>query len=506
MTRLNHSDFSIDEIMQKIREEATRRKQILHKDTDQEAMQPPSPPSSIGTYKPRSSFDNFLWKYGTRYAKTIKEFPILKNIAEKQHSRLASSEGFQTTSGASVPSNGETLDYLAVNWYYHTFLEQIKNEGLKGKIKLLIFKYLGFFAWWQGQINRAIYSELNRQKLMQDLINQKIEALRNELDERYNVLLNQKIEALRNELDERYRMIEDMNDKLMLIDRSVDALYREMSNQGEDISKQTEKIRDFRLSISDQQRRLTVIFEEVRKRLTEPLTTEELGNILKEEDHLLDSLYGTFEDQFRGTRGEIKKRQRIYLPYIEQAQAGTEEAPVLDAGCGRGEWLELLRENGYVAKGVDINRVLVQNCHELGLDVSESDVIEFLRKQKPNTLGAITGFHIIEHLLLRTLIAFFDESLKVLKPGGLVILETPNTANILVSTYDFYRDPSHLKPLHPDTANFLLEMRGFIKTGAYFIDERPTGLRLMKSSEWKLNDLNDYINVSRDFVLIGYKP
>ena len=145
-------------------------------------------------------------------------------------------------------------------------------------------------------------------------------------------------------------------------------------------------------------------------------------------------------------------------------------------------------------------------CRELGLDVTESDVIEYLKGLERGSLDVISGFHLIEHLSYKTLIALFDEALAVLKSGGMIIFETPNPANIFVSSYDFYRDPSHKKPLHPDTMNFVAESRGFVRTGSYFVLDEGSDLKLIKSTEWILSDIHDYIKAPRDFALIGYKP
>jgi hypothetical protein len=104
------------------------------------------------------------------------------------------------------------------------------------------------------------------------------------------------------------------------------------------------------------------------------------------------------------------------------------------------------------------------------------------------------------------LIELFDEALIVLKSGGMILFETPNPANILVSSYDFYRDPGHQKPLHPETMNFVAESRGFVRTGSYFVLDEGADLKLIKSTEWRLNDIHDYVKAPRDFALIGYKP
>jgi O-antigen chain-terminating methyltransferase len=225
-----------------------------------------------------------------------------------------------------------------------------------------------------------------------------------------------------------------------------------------------------------------------------------------EDAHSLDAMYMSFEDRFRGTRAEIERKLRVYLPNIHKLESKKEEFSLLDVGCGRGEWLELLRGEGYRARGIDINRAAVQECRERGLDVTEADVIDHLRGLERGSLDVITGFHLIEHLPLPTMVALFDEAFAVLKSGGMIILETPNPTNILVSAYDFYRDPGHVRPLHPDTVNFIAENRGFVRTGSYFVSDAGSDGTLIKSTDWKLDDINDYIQAPRDFALIGYKP
>ena len=148
-------------------------------------------------------------------------------------------------------------------------------------------------------------------------------------------------------------------------------------------------------------------------------TDEETGG---QRSHFLDALYASFEDRFRGTRQDIMKKFEAYLPYIKRVAVEIPNPQILDLGCGRGEWLELLRKNQYVARGVDRNRVFVNFCKELGLDVSQSDVLQYLRSLKTNSYGIITGFHIAEHLSLTTLIELLDESIRVLKRGGMMIV------------------------------------------------------------------------------------
>lgn len=269
----------------------------------------------------------------------------------------------------------------------------------------------------------------------------------------------------------------------------------------------SQQVKDHRLHITDLQRRMLLLLESVKGRLPEPVSREQMETMIREEDHILDAMYMVFEDRFRGTRTEIKRRLEVYLPLIDAMKQGKATVSILDVGCGRGEWLELLREKGCSARGIDINRMALQQCREYGLDVAEADVLAYLQGLTRGSLDVITGFHIAEHLPFRTLVAMLDEVLAVLRPGGLIVLETPNPANILVSAYDFYRDPGHTRPLHPDTLHFLAESRGFLGSAAcYFVSQEGPQPTLIPSGEWPLNDINDYIRAPRDFALIAHKP
>jgi 2-polyprenyl-3-methyl-5-hydroxy-6-metoxy-1,4-benzoquinol methylase len=253
-----------------------------------------------------------------------------------------------------------------------------------------------------------------------------------------------------------------------------------------------------------QERRLTMFLEEARKRLPDPLSQEQLQIMAEEERHALDALYVSFEDQFRGSREDIKERLRVYLPTLKQAQLGTDEMPVLDVGCGRGEWLELLKEQNLRAQGVDVNRILVEECQRQGLEVIERDVIVYLRTLPDASLGAVTGFHIIEHLPFEVLVKLMDETVRVLKPGGVAIFETPNPENVLVGSYTFYLDPTHRNPLPSAAVKFMAEARGLCRVEvmplhsleAYRMEE--AGLEITKR-------FNEYFYGPQDYAVVGWK-
>jgi O-antigen chain-terminating methyltransferase len=174
-----------------------------------------------------------------------------------------------------------------------------------------------------------------------------------------------------------------------------------------------------------------------------------------------DSFYLAFENQFRGTRAAIKQRIQVYVPFLKSAGVGKRKTPVLDLGCGRGEWLELLRDEELVGRGIDSNEFMVSECVERKLKVTQADVIEHLGTLDSDSIGAITAFHLIEHLPFPILLKLFAESLRVLRPGGICIFETPNPDNLQVGSNRFYFDPTHLHPLPHAFTSFVMSTTGF---------------------------------------------
>ena len=280
------------------------------------------------------------------------------------------------------------------------------------------------------------------------------------------------------------------------------ALFAEQQDK---ITGMLRQLRDHKLNILDLQRRLTMLLEEARKRLPAPISAEQIENMLKEASSPQGFIYVLFEDQFRGTREEIKERQKIYLPYIREANAGAGQDPALDLGCGRGEWLELLKEESLEYYGIDTNGVLVSQCRQRGLTVLEEDVVAHLRSLPDASLGAITGFHIIEHLPFNTLVALLDEALRVLRPSGIVIFETPNPRNICVGACNFYVDPTHRTPLHPEMMRFLVESRGFCRVE--ILPLHPVGKedQLPEDGSEIVRRFNEYFYGPQDYAVIGVK-
>jgi 2-polyprenyl-3-methyl-5-hydroxy-6-metoxy-1,4-benzoquinol methylase len=264
------------------------------------------------------------------------------------------------------------------------------------------------------------------------------------------------------------------------------------------------KQQELRAETALQGERVTRLLDEAGRRLTGPLKSHRLKAFAAEADHALDALYLSLENQFRGTGAEVKQRLRVYLPTVKESRVGRKQTPILDVGCGRGEWLELLREEGLSASGVDSNRVMIQQCRELELKVTQADLMDHLRSMPDASLGAITGFHIIEHLPVETLIKFLDETVRVVKPGGLVILETPNPQNVLVGSCNFYFDPTHRNPLPSPIMKFLLESRGY--TGVEVVNLNPSDEAPVAGDSELVRRFNEYFYGPMDYAVVGRRP
>ena len=214
-------------------------------------------------------------------------------------------------------------------------------------------------------------------------------------------------------------------------------------------------------------------------------------------DPQMEKLYVALEDRFRGSRAEIKERFREYLPYVK------ESAPVIDLGCGRGEWVELLTESGIQARGVESNPLQVRQCTDRGLDVVEKDLFVYLQTLSDNSAGAITGFHIIEHVSFNALVMLLNEVLRILRPGGVAIFETPNPENVIVGSNYFYLDPTHRHPLPTELMEFLFKNRGFENVELLMLHPWESGR--VPGDGLLTERFNGYFYGPMDYAIVGWK-
>ena len=214
-----------------------------------------------------------------------------------------------------------------------------------------------------------------------------------------------------------------------------------------------------------------------------------------------DDFYLDLERCFRGTREELQKRMEPYLKLL--CVQGVPDGVVVDLGCGRGEWLELLQQHQIKASGVDLNPINGATCRQAGLEVVTDCAENYLRHQPENSLAGVSAFQLIEHLPFGTLQELIELIFKALKPGGIVILETPNPENLQVACHTFWIDPTHQRPLPPVLLEFMFQRQGFVQIEILRLNPFEEPAPDMVGQEARLYPL---LFGPRDYAIIARKP
>jgi O-antigen chain-terminating methyltransferase len=237
------------------------------------------------------------------------------------------------------------------------------------------------------------------------------------------------------------------------------------------------------------------------------------NNETPEPSHELGLNYFLFEERFRGSREDIKHRQNEFIHYFDGCKN------VLDIGCGRGEFLELLQDNGIIGRGIDIDENMVNFCISKGLNVEKIDAVSCLEKIADKSLDGILLDQIIEHLEPDYLIKMLRLCYDKLNFGYHILIETVNPLS-LISFVNFYLDMSHKKPIHPETLKFLMTYENFRDIEIKFYSPIPDDLRLKKVRidgdkgdyhqslevyNYNIDMLNNLLYGPQDYIVIGKK-
>jgi len=250
-------------------------------------------------------------------------------------------------------------------------------------------------------------------------------------------------------------------------------------------------------------------------RLASTLAQAEQGGLPAAIKAREEHVYLELERRFRGTEDEIAERISRYLPLV----AGRGE--VLDLGCGRGEALALLRAQGIPARGVDLSASMVAECRRKGLAAEEGDLLACLASCPEATLGGVVSFHVIEHLPAEVVDRLVRLAWRALRPGGVLILETPSPLSLVVAARNFWLDPTHLRPVHPEALKLAFEQAGFDPVERIDLRPFPDTQRLpeirseaatpeLRALIFEVNALRDRIDDllfgCQDYALVGTKP
>jgi O-antigen chain-terminating methyltransferase len=305
------------------------------------------------------------------------------------------------------------------------------------------------------------------------------------------------------------------------VSQNVQELDNKVSNEIESVSQNVQELKSKTTTIVDE--KVTNVFETINADLE---NKEWLSNLLddKIQDHLefmpptdADEVmnYFLFEEKHRGSTEEIKQRQSIFLEHFINCQM------VLDIGCGRGEFLSLLKENGIGAKGIDLNEDMILFCQKNGLDASQDNALTYLQSLKDKSLDGVFSGQVVEHLQPDELISLVKLCYDKMKFGTYFVAETVNPTCLSVFAGSFYMDLSHVKPVHPATIKFLMESVGFRDVEFKFFSPHPdeaklekfqvedgiddVGRRQLEVMNANIDKLNGLLYGYQDYAVIGKK-
>jgi 2-polyprenyl-3-methyl-5-hydroxy-6-metoxy-1,4-benzoquinol methylase len=220
----------------------------------------------------------------------------------------------------------------------------------------------------------------------------------------------------------------------------------------------------------------------------------------------MDALFLEMSYAFRGSREEIKQRVAQYLPEMRAVLKDTPEAEVLDIGCGRGEWLEVLRDAGIRARGVDLNHLCVDLCSNMGLSVIKADGLAALDSSSDGALAGVTALHVVEHMPFEDVVHLLDQAHRCLRSGGLLLLETPNPESLMVGGRNFFFDPTHRMPIPPDVLAFVVRDRGYVDVRVERLHPYPPEIQLNETEGSAERTLNQLMFGTQDYCVIARRP
>jgi len=234
----------------------------------------------------------------------------------------------------------------------------------------------------------------------------------------------------------------------------------------------------------------------------EPVTEVPLDRLAAE------TVYAAIEDRFRGSPEAIREQQSNYLDLIKKLPGSK---PVVDLGCGRGEFLSLLAESDIAGVGVDLSSAFVAECQEQGLNVTEQDLLAFLGSQKDKSLRGVVSFQVLEHLPFPVLLRTYAEAFRVLVPGGLFLNETPNGANLAVGGSTFWLDHTHVRPLHPELLSHFAKFYGYTDIRVDLVSKPEVSWKLGPDASGEavgdaVLGLQEYVLAGQDALLVAYRP
>ena len=373
--------------------------------------------------------------------------------------------------------------------------------GWRGRIANVVLSLVRPALDQQQAFNSALVDHLNRnaaqQRAVPEVLGATLDLLRQHVDlvlrfESRLIVFLQQLTPYVDTKDYEFhglatRITEDVAEAHDQLAHTVRGLAAALSGVSDEMLKRWERYEGLRTSLATMQ--MTV--QALKRELAGPLAPSGTGphppapastgphppapSTTLSSDPLSSHKYVAFEDLFRGDRALIRDRQEDYVRLF----AGRQD--VLDVGCGRGEFLQLLAERGIRARGIDVNHEMVALCVASGLDVKEADALGYLRGLGDGELGGLIAAQVVEHLEPDYLLAVLDEAFRVLRPDSPIALETINVASWSAFFTSYIRDLTHVRPIHPETLKFVVTASGFLDAEIRLKAPLPESEKLLPS-------------------------
>lgn len=213
--------------------------------------------------------------------------------------------------------------------------------------------------------------------------------------------------------------------------------------------------------------------------------------------------YFELQGKFQSSEPADISRLEMYRDVIRNLDPKIPAAPWLDIGCGRGKWLRLAREGGYEPMGVDSNPAAIEKCREAGFQVTESDALDLLRSTGDESFAVISAFHVLEHCPFEYCLNLVYQIARTLKPGGVLLIETPHAGNLLMAAEQFWMDPTHRRPIPLPLMEFLFEYCGIAVVHRFEINPRAESEHLPFRELELANRLDLLLYGPQDYAMMG---
>ena len=352
-------------------------------------------------------------------------------------------------------------------------------RGLKGRLAAFVWRIVGPPLQKQAAFNSLVVDHVNRNVAAHREAQRAIESLVGLLRGHFHDLLHFQsrlviyLQQITLYVDTKDR---DTGGRALVVNAAVNAMAEDLARRWESLVAREQRFasrvagldaahEELRAMVSVSQQAALTVKRELERLLSMPnFTTPNSAinaqlptpNSQAAFSPALDAYkYVGFENQFRGSQETIRARLESYLPYFDGA------SDVLDVGCGRGEFLDLLAARGISGRGLDLNHEMVEVCRARGLDVAEADVVSYLEALPDGSLGGLIAVQVVEHLQPGYLLRFLELAFHKLRPGASIVLETLNPACWTAFFDSFIRDITHVWPLHPETLRYLVLASGF---------------------------------------------